>query len=448
MFLMGSYMIMEDGWDAEGVWNSIKRYKQFSKENSTSTLDLNLLDLWRGIEHAKQLGWTDVVSVGNNSQNDIYFHKIVPGKLAAFGGAKSDCTDVRSVAFYASEISKMNVKSVVRLNDRDYEDREFERLGMQCVCLEFEGSTLPSSVVSAFLLTMRSSARNLVMVRRDSGRAGRTGSGLCALYLMHIHGFAAREAVAWMHLTTPLNLGVFKPSLGYLTAVETVFKDIMSPPPMDNMPPCSPLPTAAGARARPCSSPLPMSPQRGRSLYARDDVPQLALGTDSAPGSPLMRGGGGDAAGEERRRANAFNRALQRVWVTYQNSESPSRRRPQSPLHNRNDRRLSRFAATSPRAEGAAACCGVSACGVGGGGGDGAAALGCLAWPLSGAQGGALQVAARVASRRCCDLLVPPCGAGESSGKDFTPTAAKSSPVSSPLLPVSMRSPRHFRPSF
>ena len=105
-----------------------------------------------------------------------------------------------SPSFYVEPFQDMNVCAVVRLNEREYADAEFEDHGIRCVSLEFEDTLPPPDVVIAFLHTMRA-AKGAVAVHCRSG-LGRTGT-LCALHLMLSHGFTAREAIAWVRVTRP-----------------------------------------------------------------------------------------------------------------------------------------------------------------------------------------------------------------------------------------------------
>ena len=89
-------------------------------------------------------------------------HELIPGKLIAFRGPRflsppnlyQDRDGIRtfSPAFYIEPFADMNVSTVVRLNEPEYDGEEFEAHGIEMVELEFEDCTAPSpDIVSAFL---------------------------------------------------------------------------------------------------------------------------------------------------------------------------------------------------------------------------------------------------------------------------------------------------------
>ena len=219
VFLLGCYMIIIRGMDVEEILCEFDSMEMILGSYSDASFDesdfrLQVVDCWNGIRQAKQIGWIDAFDIeeyvhyDNPLEGDL--HTIIPGKLIAFKGPKSvggdqmyeDLNGQRTFApaFFIEPFEDMGVHTVIRLNEREYADAEFEENGVRCVSLEFDSSIPPPDVVIAFLYTMRA-ARGAVAVHCRSGLA-RTGT-LCALHLMLSHGFSAREAIAWMRVTRP-----------------------------------------------------------------------------------------------------------------------------------------------------------------------------------------------------------------------------------------------------
>ena len=219
VFLLGSYLIINCEMNPEEVLyefdSLVCSLCPYDKEFMPELISqLEISDFWDGIYQANLLGWVDKFDVDeyvhydNPLEGDI--HTIIPGVLVAFKGPRSlkdeqmyeDCNGLRTFApaFFIEPFHDMNVTTVVRLNEREYADAEFEDRGVRCVSLEFDGPIPPPDVVIAFLHTMHT-ARGAVAVHCRSG-LGRTGT-LCALHLMLSHGFGAGEAIAWMRVTLP-----------------------------------------------------------------------------------------------------------------------------------------------------------------------------------------------------------------------------------------------------
>ena len=105
--------------------------------------------------------------------------------------------------------------TVIRVADRNYPDKLAEQRGITCVSCEHDEMTPNPGVVTAFLYTLQTAKGGKVAMHSDgSGRA----EVLCALHLMHTHGFSAAEAVSWMRLICP-GLKLFKEQVDFLTAV-------------------------------------------------------------------------------------------------------------------------------------------------------------------------------------------------------------------------------------
>ena len=95
----------------------------------------------------------------------------------------------------------MNVKGIIRLNDRLYDAGSFTRHSIQVHEMEFpDGSCPQDHIIRDFIaLTESYTSRGQAVAVHCRAGLGRTGT-LIGLYIMHKFGFDAKPLIAWMRI--------------------------------------------------------------------------------------------------------------------------------------------------------------------------------------------------------------------------------------------------------
>jgi hypothetical protein len=161
---------------------------------AVSTVRANgAFDLLLGYHRAYQLGWT--ASMQQMCPKMVKFinqmHVIIPGKLYA----------VRNQKIRAREFAAMKVRTVIRLNDKESKCEEMEDQGVRCISCDFEGDIPSPGAVNLLFHAIQASQGGGIVLQCD-GQTGRS-LVLCAMHLMHGHGFRAASAMGWLRLACP-----------------------------------------------------------------------------------------------------------------------------------------------------------------------------------------------------------------------------------------------------
>ena len=95
----------------------------------------------------------------------------------------------------------MKVKGVIRLNDKLYPAKDFEREGIKVHEMEFPDGSCPNdNIIREFIdLTNSYIQRRLAVAVHCRAGLGRTGT-LIGCYIMHKYGFDAKPLIAWMRI--------------------------------------------------------------------------------------------------------------------------------------------------------------------------------------------------------------------------------------------------------
>ena len=138
---------------------------------------------------------------------------VVPGAIIAFSSPTGSSGYGR--AFYSGGLGfspdelidsfhDLNVKGVIRLNDKLYDASQFEKNGVSVHEMEFpDGSCPDDTVIRDFVAIVESyTSRGQAVAVHCRAGLGRTGT-LIGLYIMHKFGFDAKALIAWMRICRP-----------------------------------------------------------------------------------------------------------------------------------------------------------------------------------------------------------------------------------------------------
>ncbi|EKX43467.1 hypothetical protein GUITHDRAFT_52246, partial [Guillardia theta CCMP2712] len=219
IYLLGTFLILQLGVSPQDAWfpfsqissKAIRLYRDATWV--PSTYDLHITDCWAGLLKAVKTGLFNYKTF----DKDEYFyydnpdngdmHEVLKGKFFAFKGPSGRRKYLGSGRYtllpsdYFDVFRSKNIKTVVRLNNKEYDRNVFVQSGFQHHDLFFTDCTTPSDTIVDKFLRIAEGAEGSLAVHCLAG-LGRTGT-LIALYMMKHLQFTANEAMAWLRIVRP-----------------------------------------------------------------------------------------------------------------------------------------------------------------------------------------------------------------------------------------------------
>ncbi|RUS15136.1 dual specificity protein phosphatase, partial [Endogone sp. FLAS-F59071] len=274
-FLISAYMMIVAGKSPEEahaplINSSVIPFLPFRDAGyGPSTYHITILDCLRGLYKALSLR---LLKLDQFDVEEYEFYERVENgdfnwltpKFIAFASpsdapSSSSSFFIRPSTAFPSVLSYFRtsgVRCVVRLNNRMYDEKKFEEIGIKHTELYFpDGTCPPESVLRAFL-DLCEEEDGVIAVHCKAG-LGRTGT-LIGAYLMKKYKFTASEVIAFLRIMRPGS--VVGPQQNYLASIESLLWAMEEPKAPEPAPPK--VVKAAKGSKTPATPATPTKPTR------------------------------------------------------------------------------------------------------------------------------------------------------------------------------------------
>lgn len=257
---------------------------------SVCTFNLSILDCLKGLERALQSNYISTKSFDLNEYQ--HFERVENGdltwvspKFIAFAGPHNHYSRtpqghvMLTPEHYIPYFKKKNVTLVVRLNEKQYDEKKFLSAGIDHLDLIYpDGTNAPMAILHKFIDACEKTS-GAVAVHCKAG-LGRTGTCIGA-YMMKHHRFSAHELIGWLRLCRPGS--IIGPQQQFMETIE---------PKMWQLTPSAALVSKAASKTE---LPLANSPSGGNIAYStpgeHKNVPSMQQLPSRTTGALLAAGG-------------------------------------------------------------------------------------------------------------------------------------------------------------
>jgi hypothetical protein len=228
--LLGGHLIVHEKMDLASVISAFSpissRFVAFCDDGQFGTSELTVFDCWAALHRATELGWLDFSDEPSEDAIDMQehlhyasvangeLHVVVPNKLLAFraptdlpdGLAWLDDSGTRrfSPSYYADILPDFNVSVVLccggACSDPPYDASALAASGMGVEALAADAQSGRLLAATDRVLTLARAAPGAIALH---GAGGGEEDLLLSAYLIRLHGFPARQAIAWVRMAHP-----------------------------------------------------------------------------------------------------------------------------------------------------------------------------------------------------------------------------------------------------
>lgn len=234
--ILGCWAILFQGMSAQKAFEAFERMRFPPFHDATPsvcTFNLTVLDCLKGLEKALQVGYISPKTFDLHEYQ--HFERVENGdltwvspKFIAFAGPHNNYSRtpqghvMLTPEHYIPYYKKKNVTLVVRLNEKQYDEKKFLSAGIDHLDLIYpDGTNAPMPVLMKFIEACEKTP-GAVAVHCKAG-LGRTGTCIGA-YMMKHDLFSAHELIGWLRLCRPGS--VIGPQQQFMESIEAKMQQL------------------------------------------------------------------------------------------------------------------------------------------------------------------------------------------------------------------------------